>query len=182
MVEQCLQEADRNWKQIDAIAVTRGPGLVGALLVGMAYAKGLAYALKIPFVGINHLEGHIASILLDHPQAEFPALSLVVSGGHTSLFYLKEPGDYQEISRTGDDAAGEALDKLAKHLGLGYPAIIKIKLLQNSPAKDYFESIERLLLRTLLSKLEKDNSEKFPLNLEETKMLQKIYEKYKKHL
>ncbi|MEE2840670.1 MAG: tRNA (adenosine(37)-N6)-threonylcarbamoyltransferase complex transferase subunit TsaD [Acidobacteriota bacterium] len=121
VVEQCLQEADRNWKQIDAIAVTRGPGLVGALLVGMAYAKGLAYALKIPFVGVNHLEGHIASILLDHPQAEFPALSLVVSGGHTSLFYLKEPGDYQEISRTGDDAAGEALDKLAKHLGLGYP-------------------------------------------------------------
>ena len=90
VVEQCLQEADRNWKQIDAIAVTRGPGLVGALLVGMAYAKGLAYALKIPFVGVNHLEGHIASILLDHPQAEFPALSLVVSGGHTSLFYLKE--------------------------------------------------------------------------------------------
>ncbi len=121
VVEQCLQEAELDWKQIDAIAVTRGPGLVGALLVGMAYAKGLAYALKIPFVGVNHLDGHIASILLDHPQAEFPALSLVVSGGHTSLFYLKEPGNYQEISRTCDDAAGEALDKLAKHLGLGYP-------------------------------------------------------------
>lgn len=121
VVEQCLQEAELDWKQIDSIAVTRGPGLVGALLVGMAYAKGLAYALKIPFVGVNHLEGHMASILLDHPQAEFPALSLVVSGGHTSLFYLQEAGDYQEISKTRDDAAGEALDKLAKHLGLGYP-------------------------------------------------------------
>ena len=121
VLDQCLEEADLGWGQIDAIAVTRGPGLVGALLVGMAYAKGLSYALKIPFVGVNHLEGHLASILLDHPQAEFPALSLVVSGGHTSLFYLEQAGDYQEISRTRDDAAGEALDKLAKHLGLGYP-------------------------------------------------------------
>ena len=121
VVEQCLEEAGLDWQQIDAIAVTRGPGLMGALLVGMAYAKGLAYALKVPFVGVNHLEGHIASILLDHPQAEFPAMSLVVSGGHTSLFYLQEMGNYQEVSRTRDDAAGEALDKLAKHLGLGYP-------------------------------------------------------------
>jgi N6-L-threonylcarbamoyladenine synthase len=121
VVEQCLNQADLDWKQIDAIAVTRGPGLMGALLVGMAYAKGLAYALKIPFVGVNHLEGHMASILLDHPQAEFPALALVVSGGHTSLFYLQEAGNYQEISKTRDDAAGEALDKLAKYLGLGYP-------------------------------------------------------------
>ncbi len=121
VLDQCLEEADLGWRQIDAIAVTRGPGLVGALLIGMAYAKGLSYALKIPFVGVNHLEGHLTSILLDHPEAEFPALSLVVSGGHTSLFYLPQVGDYQEISRTRDDAAGEALDKLAKHLGLGYP-------------------------------------------------------------
>ncbi|MDA2933057.1 tRNA (adenosine(37)-N6)-threonylcarbamoyltransferase complex transferase subunit TsaD [Acidobacteria bacterium AH-259-D05] len=121
VVEGCLEEADIQWNQIEAIAVTRGPGLVGALLVGMAYAKGLAYSLGIPLVGVNHLEGHICSILLDHPEAEFPALALVVSGGHTSLFYLKEAGDFQEISKTRDDAAGEALDKLAKHLGLGYP-------------------------------------------------------------
>ena len=121
VVEQCLKEANLTWTQIETIAVTRGPGLMGALLVGMTYAKGLAYALKLPFVGINHLEGHICSIFLDHPEAELPALSLVVSGGHTSLFYLKELGDYQEISRTRDDAAGEALDKLSKYLGLGYP-------------------------------------------------------------
>lgn len=121
VIEQCLKEASLTWKQIDAIAVTRGPGLMGALLVGMTYAKGLAYALKIPFVGINHLEGHICSIFLDHPEAELPAVSLVVSGGHTSLFYLREVGKYEEIARTRDDAAGEALDKLSKHLGLGYP-------------------------------------------------------------
>jgi len=121
VVDQCLKEANLTWTQIETIAVTRGPGLMGALLVGMTYAKGLAYALKLPFVGINHLEGHICSIFLDHPEAELPAVSLVVSGGHTSLFYLKEMGSYQEISRTRDDAAGEALDKLSKYLGLGYP-------------------------------------------------------------
>jgi N6-L-threonylcarbamoyladenine synthase len=121
VTEQCLKEANLTWTQIETIAVTRGPGLMGALLVGMTYAKGLAYALKIPFVGINHLEGHICSIFLDHPEAKLPAVSLVVSGGHTSLFYLKELGSYQEISRTRDDAAGEALDKLSKYLGLGYP-------------------------------------------------------------
>jgi len=121
VMEQCLKEASLSWTQIEVIAVTRGPGLMGALLVGMTYAKSLAYALKIPFVGINHLEGHICSIFLDHPEAELPAVALVVSGGHTSLFYLKEMGSYQEISRTRDDAAGEALDKLSKYLGLGYP-------------------------------------------------------------
>lgn len=121
VVERCLLKANLEWDQIDAIAVTRGPGLMGALLVGMAYAKGLAYALDIPLVGVNHLEGHIASILLDYPRAKFPALSLVVSGGHTSLFYLRKIGVCEEISKTGDDAAGEALDKLSKHLGLGYP-------------------------------------------------------------
>ena len=105
VVEQCLKEANLTWTQIETIAVTRGPGLMGALLVGMTYAKGLAYALKLPFVGINHLEGHICSIFLDHPEAELPAVSLVVSGGHTSLFYLKEMGSYQEISRTRDDGA-----------------------------------------------------------------------------
>lgn len=121
VVDQCLRQASVEWRQIQAIAVTCGPGLVGALLVGMAYAKALAYALNVPFVGVNHLEGHISSIFLDHPRAELPALSLVVSGGHTSLFHTKKLMDYEEISRTRDDAAGEALDKLAKHLGLGYP-------------------------------------------------------------
>ena len=121
VVRQCLEKADTGWSAVEAVAVTRGPGLVGALLIGLSYAKGLAYALDIPFLGVNHLEGHLASILLDHPEAEFPALALVVSGGHTSLFHLKEPGVGREVARTRDDAAGEALDKLSKHLGLGYP-------------------------------------------------------------
>lgn len=126
VVDRCFEEAAGRgtpveWKQIDGIAVTRGPGLVGALLVGLAYAKALAYALKIPYVGVNHLEGHIYSIFLDHPEAPLPALSLVVSGGHTSLFYLQPGQPYEELARTRDDAAGEALDKLAKLLGLGYP-------------------------------------------------------------
>ncbi len=126
VVQQSLREAVQSenfsgWQDIHGIAVTRGPGLVGSLLVGVSYAKALSYSLGIPLVGVNHLEGHICSILLDHPQAEFPALSLVVSGGHTSLFYLTQLGSYQSLARTRDDAAGEALDKLAKYLGLGYP-------------------------------------------------------------
>ena len=125
VVQHCLQRAQEKravaWQDIHAIAVTQGPGLVGALLVGMAYAKALSYALEIPFIGVNHLEGHICSILLDHPEAELPALALVVSGGHTSLFYLERFTAYETLARTRDDAAGEALDKLAKYLGLGYP-------------------------------------------------------------
>ena len=126
VVDYCFQEAIRKgspagWRDVAGIAVTQGPGLMGALLVGLAYAKAAAYALEVPFVGVNHLEGHLYSIFLDHPEAELPALSLVVSGGHTSLFKLPELGHYREISRTRDDAAGEALDKLSKFLGLGYP-------------------------------------------------------------
>jgi N6-L-threonylcarbamoyladenine synthase len=121
VVEASLEEASLKLSDIDTIAVTRGPGLMGALLVGLTYAKGLAYALKIPFVGVNHLEGHICSIFLDNPLAELPALSLVVSGGHTSLFHIPRAGSYELLARTRDDAAGEALDKLSKLLGLGYP-------------------------------------------------------------
>ena len=121
VVELALTEAGCSWDQLEGVAVTRGPGLTGALLVGLSYAKTLAYARGIPFVGVNHLEGHICSIFLDHPQAELPALSLVVSGGHTNLFLVREHADYQLLARTRDDAAGEALDKLSKFLGLGYP-------------------------------------------------------------
>ena len=124
IVDLCLEQAwhgESAWDRVDGIAVTRGPGLVGALLVGMAYAKALAFALEIPMVGVNHLEGHIRSVLLEHPAAELPALALVVSGGHTSLFLLDHENSCREISRTRDDAAGEALDKLSKALGLGYP-------------------------------------------------------------
>ena len=124
VVDLCLAQAwkgESTWDRVDGIAVTRGPGLVGALLVGMAYAKALAFALEIPMVGVNHLEGHIRSVPLEHPEAELPALALVVSGGHTSLFCLEDEHSCRELSRTRDDAAGEALDKLSKALGLGYP-------------------------------------------------------------
>jgi N6-L-threonylcarbamoyladenine synthase len=126
VVDTCFREAavkghEVGWQDLDAIAVTQGPGLVGALMVGLMYAKAAAFALKIPFLGVNHLDGHIASIFLEHGDVELPALSLVVSGGHTSLFYLKEQTTKEQLARTRDDAAGEALDKLAKHLGLGYP-------------------------------------------------------------
>ena len=124
VVDLCLEQAwtgESAWDRVDGIAVTRGPGLVGALLVGMAYAKALAFALEIPMVGVNHLEGHIRSVPLEHPEAELPALALVVSGGHTSLFCLEDEHSCRELSRTRDDAAGEALDKLSKALGLGYP-------------------------------------------------------------
>jgi N6-L-threonylcarbamoyladenine synthase len=126
VVRTCLEKAGTNgsplsWGEIGAVAATRGPGLVGALLIGMAYAKGLAFALGVPFYGINHLEGHIHSVFMDHPQAEVPALSLVVSGGHTSIFHMRAPAAYEPLARTRDDAAGEALDKLSKFLGLGYP-------------------------------------------------------------
>ena len=121
VVEKALYKAKTDFEYIDEIAVTKGPGLMGALLVGLTYAKSLAFSLKIPFVGVNHLEGHIASVLLEHPSAEFPALSLVISGGHTSLYHMKSPTQLEMIAKTLDDAAGEALDKLGKLMGLGYP-------------------------------------------------------------
>jgi N6-L-threonylcarbamoyladenine synthase len=121
VVDEALREAQVGWDQLDAIAVTQGPGLVGALLVGLAYAKALAYSRGLPFLGVNHLEGHVYSVFMDHPEAETPALSLVVSGGHTNLYFLRRIGEYELLAKTRDDAAGEALDKLSKFLGLGYP-------------------------------------------------------------
>ena len=121
VVAQALARAELTFQSLDAIAVTQGPGLVGALLVGLTYAKALAFSLGIPFVGVNHLQGHIASVLLENPAAEFPALSLVVSGGHTSLYYMTSANEIRQLAQTLDDAAGEALDKLAKLLGMGYP-------------------------------------------------------------
>jgi N6-L-threonylcarbamoyladenine synthase len=129
VVRQALVEAGQSYQSIDAIAVTRGPGLAGALLVGISYAKAMAYALGKPLITVNHLEGHIHSVLLEEKQkgdfeVEFPVLALVVSGGHTHLFLAEEVGHgwkYENIGRTRDDAAGEAYDKVAKLLGLGYP-------------------------------------------------------------
>ncbi len=121
MVKEALERAKVKLEDIDAIAVTQGPGLIGSLLVGVAYAKALAFALEKPFVGVNHIEGHFFSVVFENPPIEYPAFALIVSGGHTNLFYVPEAGKYKVIARTRDDAAGEAFDKVAKMLGLGYP-------------------------------------------------------------
>ncbi len=121
VVEKALLKAKVSLTDLDGIAVTIGPGLVGSLLVGLSYAKALAYTRGIPLVGINHLEGHILSIFLEENTPSFPFVALTVSGGHTSLYHVKGYGDYTQIGQTLDDAAGEAFDKVAKLLGLGYP-------------------------------------------------------------
>lgn len=122
VVEQALADASLTLADIDAIAVTQGPGLIGSLMVGVCYAKALAYGLDIPLVGVNHIEGHVYSVVFDNGQKlEYPTLALIVSGGHTNLFWIPSEGDYRIVSRTRDDAAGEAFDKVAKMLGLGYP-------------------------------------------------------------
>lgn len=121
IVAGAIVEAGVAFSDIDAIAVTQGPGLIGSLLVGVCYAKALAYALDIPFVGVNHIEGHVYSVAFDNPAVEYPALALIVSGGHTNIFHVPAEGEYKVVSRTRDDAAGEAFDKVAKMLGLGYP-------------------------------------------------------------
>ncbi len=121
IVDEALSRANLSLSDIEAIAVTQGPGLIGSLLVGVCYAKSLAYALEIPIVGVNHIEGHVYSVVFENPQVEYPALALIVSGGHTNIFYIPEEGSYKVVSRTRDDAAGEAFDKVSKMLGLGYP-------------------------------------------------------------
>ena len=129
VVRQALAEAKHTYESVDAIAVTQGPGLAGALLVGISYAKALAFALDKPLIAVNHLEGHIHAVLLEERQKgnhelQFPVLALVVSGGHTHLYLAAQEGNswtYENIGHTRDDAAGEAFDKVAKLLGLGYP-------------------------------------------------------------
>ncbi|HYP27747.1 MAG TPA: tRNA (adenosine(37)-N6)-threonylcarbamoyltransferase complex transferase subunit TsaD [Blastocatellia bacterium] len=121
VVSSALNEAGVSIDQLDGIAVTKGPGLVGALLVGISFAKSIAYVSGKPLVGVNHIEGHIYSVVFENPPVEYPALALIVSGGHTTLFLIPEEGKYAVLGRTRDDAAGEAYDKVAKLLGLGYP-------------------------------------------------------------
>jgi N6-L-threonylcarbamoyladenine synthase len=121
VIERALAEADTSLDDKDANAVTRGPGLIGSLLVGVSAAKAIAWQRDLPLLGINHLEGHIRSNFIEHPQIEFPALALVVSGGHTQLYLCPSEGVYRTLAKTRDDAAGEAFDKVAKLLGLGYP-------------------------------------------------------------
>lgn len=129
VVRKALADAGQTYESVDALAVTQGPGLAGALLVGISYAKALAFALEKPLIAVNHLEGHIHAVLLEerqkgHHEINFPVLALVVSGGHTHLYLAEQRGQswsYENIGHTRDDAAGEAFDKVAKLLGLGYP-------------------------------------------------------------
>lgn len=121
VVEKALVQASVSFEDLEGIAVTIGPGLVGALLVGLYYAKGLAMTRRLPLVGINHLEGHILSIFLEKESPSFPFVALTVSGGHTSIYHVKGYGQYIQMGQTLDDAAGESFDKVAKILGLGYP-------------------------------------------------------------
>ncbi len=120
VIERALADAGVTLDDVEAVAATYGPGLVGSLLVGLQVAKGIAYERGLPFIGVNHLEGHLLAILLDRPVA-FPYLGLLVSGGHTSLHVVEDLGRYRQLGRTRDDAAGEAFDKGAKMLGLGFP-------------------------------------------------------------
>ena len=121
VVRAALETANTDLGSLDAIAVTQGPGLVGSLLVGVSFAKSLAVSLNRPLVPVHHLAGHIESLFLQHGDLPLPLVALVVSGGHTSLYLVKEPRSYVRIGRTRDDAAGEAYDKVARLLGLGYP-------------------------------------------------------------
>lgn len=126
VVEEALEKANVTLDKIDAIGVTYGPGLVGALLVGLQFAKGLSFATKKPLIGVNHIEGHICANYIQHKELKPPFVSLVVSGGHTFIVHVKDYGNYEVIGQTRDDAAGEAYDKVARALGLGYPGGPKI--------------------------------------------------------
>jgi N6-L-threonylcarbamoyladenine synthase len=126
VVEEALASAGIGSSGLDGIAVTCGPGLVGALLVGVSFAKAYAYIQGLPLAGVDHLEGHVAALYLEPPPPPFPFVALLVSGGHTSLCYVKGPMDFAHMGQTRDDAAGEAFDKVAKLLGLGYPGGVVI--------------------------------------------------------
>ncbi len=121
VVDRAMDQAQSTWRDLGAVAVTQGPGLVGSLLVGVSFAKAAAAAANLPLVAVHHLAGHIESLVLQNGELPLPSIVLVVSGGHTSLYLVERPGAYQLLSRTRDDAAGEAYDKVAKLLGLGYP-------------------------------------------------------------
>ncbi len=126
VIEEALSKADVSLQDISAIAVTYGPGLVGALLVGVSAAKAISFATGIPLIGVHHIEGHISANYIEHKELKPPFVSLVVSGGHTHLVSVKDYGEYEILGRTMDDAAGEAFDKVARAIGLGYPGGPKI--------------------------------------------------------
>ena len=128
VIRMALEEAHITLEEIDAVAVTYGPGLVGALLVGVAEAKAISFARGIPLIGVHHIEGHISANYIEHPDLEPPFACLVVSGGHTHLVEVKDYGEYVILGKTRDDAAGEAFDKVARSIGLGYPGGPKIDM------------------------------------------------------
>lgn len=136
VIEEALAQAEVTLDDIDAIGVTYGPGLVGALLVGVAEAKAIAYAKGLPLVGVHHIEGHISANYVEHPELDPPFLCLVVSGGHTHLVCVRDYGKYEILGRTRDDAAGEAFDKVARAIGLGYPGGPKIDRLSREGNPD----------------------------------------------
>lgn len=137
VINDALEQAGVAGRECAAVAVTKGPGLIGALLVGLSHAKALALAWDVPFVGVNHLEGHLYACLLERPDLPLPAIVLLVSGGHTMLVHVKAHGDYAILGGTIDDAAGEAYDKVARVLGLGYPGGPMIdKLAKDGNAKN----------------------------------------------
>jgi tRNA N6-adenosine threonylcarbamoyltransferase len=121
LLAQAVQEAGVAYAEIDGIAVTVGPGLIGALLVGVSAAKALALVLDVPLIGVNHLEGHVEAAFLEHPDLRTPIIALIVSGGHTMIAEVPERGRYEILGQTIDDAAGEAFDKIARYIGLGFP-------------------------------------------------------------
>jgi N6-L-threonylcarbamoyladenine synthase len=148
VVREALERAGTTLDQLDAIAVTNGPGLAGSLLVGLTYAKALCFARHIPLITVNHIEGHIHAVIMEALQActpiEYPALALIVSGGHTHLFEAREEGVYRLMGKTRDDAAGEAFDKVAKLLGFGYPG---------GPVIDSLAPFGKPLVKLTLSKM-----------------------------
>ena len=139
VAKEALEVADKSFEDIELVAVTKGPGLVGALLVGMSFAKGLAAALNLPLIGVNHMEGHICANYLQYEELEPPFISLVVSGGHSYLVDVKSYTEYEVIGRTRDDAAGESFDKVSRSLGLGYPGGPAIQKASEQGNKDAIE-------------------------------------------
>lgn len=136
VIEEALSQANVTLDDLDAIGVTYGPGLVGALLVGVAEAKAISYAKKLPLVGVHHIEGHVSANYIEHPDLEPPFMCLIVSGGHTHLVIVKDYGEFEILGRTRDDAAGEAFDKVARAIGLGYPGGPKIDKLSKEGNPD----------------------------------------------
>ncbi|QGT98753.1 N(6)-L-threonylcarbamoyladenine synthase [Candidatus Syntrophocurvum alkaliphilum] len=147
VVETALEEANVTYNDLNAVAVTNMPGLVGALLVGISFAKSFAYSINKPLIAINHMHGHIYANFMEHDSIEFPAICLVVSGGHTSLLLMEDINNYKVIGETRDDAAGEAFDKVARFLGLGYPGG---PVIQNAAEKGQAGNLK--LPRVLLDK------------------------------